>query len=255
MNTKSLLFVWRDEVTSLYFHVGTLTYNGRIYTFEYTHHSQADRKVKDAIDHGYELHPAFPQLTKKYESIKLFSAFARRIPSKSRMDYDEVLKKLSLPEDADQMDILRATRGMIGNNPYFFDEPLRLVEGNILTNHFYISGMRHRGLSMNWDRSIQIGDELVLKPDLGNPVDSNAVKILTQDQIWLGFVPGIFSKAIRALLEREVKMKVVIDEINAAHAPQWWVRVSFQSILDQEQSTELSQSGIKELEGLIIHAA
>src|SRR5690625_2576584 len=166
MNTKSLLVVWRDEGTCLYFHVGTLTYNGRIYTFEYTHHSQADRKVKDAIDHGYTLHPAFPQLTKKYESEKLFSAFARRIPSKSRIDYQQVLKNLSLPKDADQMDILRATRGMIGNNPYFFDEPLRLIDGNILSNHFYISGMRYRGISENWYTSVQKGDELILEPHL-----------------------------------------------------------------------------------------
>jgi len=255
MNTKSLLLVWRDEKTHLYFHVGTLTYDGSLYTFEYTHHSQAERKVKDAIEHGYTLHPAFMQLTKKYESKELFPAFSRRIPSENRIDYQQVLKNLSLPKDADQMDILRATRGMIGNNPYFFDEPLRLTDDNILSNHFYISGMRYRGIPKNWHTSIQKGDNLVLEPHLDNPVDSNAVKILTKDHVWLGFVPGIFAKAIRALLKREVKMHVVIDEINPTHAPQRWIRVSFQSILNQDHSTVLSLKDIKELDGLFVQVA
>jgi len=47
------------------------------------------------------------------------------------------------------MDILREIREMIGNNPYFFDEPLRLVDGKALTNKFYISGMRYNDLSEN----------------------------------------------------------------------------------------------------------
>lgn len=77
----------------------------------------------------------------------MFPAFVRRISTKSRVDYDKVLGKLSLPKDADQMDILRATREMIGKNLYLFDEPSRMFDGNILNNHFYISGMRYSKLS------------------------------------------------------------------------------------------------------------
>lgn len=251
MTNKSLLLVWRSKETELYYHVGTLTYDEDFYTFEYTHHSDAKRKVNDAINHGYVLHPAFPHLTKKYKSKTLFPSFARRNPSENRVDYEEILNKLSLTSEADQMDVLRATRGMIGSNPYFFAEPLRLSNDNILSNHFYISGMRYRSLSDSWFLSLNIGDKLLLKHDYNNPVDPNAIKIFTMDGKWLGFVPGIFAKAIRALLERNVEMSVIIDEINPTYNPQQWVHVSFQSILDKGQLTE----EIDGLEGLFFKAA
>ena|SRR5690625_325751 len=251
MSVKSLLLVWRDKKSRLYFHVGTLTYNGDLYKFEYTHQSKAYRKVKAALNVGYTLHPAFPQLTKIYESEKLFPAFARRIPSKSRVDYGEVLKKLSLPKEADQMDILRATRGMTGKNPYFFDEPLRLIDNNILKNNFYISGMRYREFPDPWSTLLREGDELILEPDFENEVDPNAVKIFTKDKLFLGFVPGIFSKAIGALLKRNTEMKITITQINPTYTPQLWVKVNFQSVLEKN----LSNTELIELDSLLILAA
>src|SRR5690625_1285664 len=137
---KSLLLVWRDKKSSLYFHVGTLNYNGTKYEFEYTHQSNANRKVHDAMKHGYRPHPAFVDLKKKYESSKLFPAFDRRIPSKDRVDYLKILKDLNLPVDADRMDILSKTRGIISSDPYFFEEPLRMNEmDNTLSTNFYVS--------------------------------------------------------------------------------------------------------------------
>lgn len=251
MSIKSLLLVWRDAKSKLYFHVGTLTYDGFEYIFEYTYQSQAERKVMDAIQYGYNLHPAFPVLNETYKSTKLFSAFARRIPSENRLDYKEVLKRLSLPKDADSMDLLKATRGMIGGNPYFFDEPLRLDKDNILSTSFYVSGMRYQDLSEDWYYNIRQGEVLKLTPDDGNPFDSNAVQILTNDEKRLGYVPGIFSKAIKALLEREVEMKLVVEKINPTYAAQWWVQVCFKSKLDQTQSTR----DIQELQGLVMQVA
>jgi len=51
------------------------------------------------------------------------------------------------------------------------------------------------------------------------------------DYIFLGYAPGIFAKAIRALLVRYVKMTLVIDQINPNYTSEWWVRMSFQSAL------------------------
>lgn len=251
MTTKSLLLIWRDANSKLYFHVGTLTYDGHVYTFEYTFRSKATRRVHDAIEHGYTLHPAFPNLNKTYVADKLFSAFARRIPSSNRLDYNEVLKKLSLPAHADQMDILRATRGMTGRNPYIFDEPLRLTSDNVLKNKFYISGMRYSELPENWSSMIQKGDELVLKPDVNNAYDANVVKILTQNKLVLGYVPAVFAKAIRALLDREAEMNVVVNEINSNYSPQWWIQIDFQSVLEKNHIAK----DIVELEGLFTDAA
>src|SRR5699024_4073333 len=112
-----------------------------MYTFEYTHHSKANRKVNDALKRGYCLHPAFLDLKKKYVSSKLFLAFNRRIPSKAPVDYKKILEDLKLPADADRMDILCKTRGIISSDPYFFEEPLKDNEASTeLTTHFYIMG-------------------------------------------------------------------------------------------------------------------
>jgi len=46
-------------------------------------------------------------------------------------------------------------------------------------------------------------------------------------------------------------MNVVIDEINPTYTPQWWIRVSFESILEQVQSTV----DIEELDGLVMLVA
>lgn len=251
MNNKSLLLIWQDEESRLYFHVGTLNYNGSLYQFEYTHQIKADRRVHDAINYGYTLHPAFTNLTKKYESKKLFPAFARRIPSPNRVDYGDVLKALSLPKDADEMDLLRTTRGMMGKNPYSFYEPLRLIDGNVLMNNFYINGMRHSELANHWYETIEIGEELYLERDLKNPKDPNAVKVLTSDQMQLGYVPGVFAKAVSALLERKVTMSVVVEDMKPTFSPQWWVHVNFKSVLEQ---TDLPE-GIDELAGLVILVA
>jgi len=247
---KSLLLIWQDKKSRLYFHVGTLTHDGNLYQFEYTHQIKASRRVHDAMGYGYTLHPAFPDLMKRYKSEKLFPAFARRIPSPNRIDYEDILKALALPIDADQMELLRATRGMIGQNPYIFAEPLRLVDGNILKSSFYINGMRYSNLSDYWYKSIKIGDELILERDTTNSVDSNAVKILTSNRVHLGYVPGVFAKAIGALLDRDVAMNVVVEDMKPNFSPQWWVRVSFRSALDQ-----IVPNDIVELDGLVESAA
>lgn len=251
MEMKSLLLIWRDRISRLYFHIGTLTYDGKIYQFEYTHQIEGERRVHDAINHGYSLHPAFPDLMKKYKSEKLFPAFARRIPSEDRVDYKEVLQELGLPKSASKMDLLRATRGMVGKDPYFFDEPLHLHDQNILSNYFYISGMRYIDLPKNWNFTLKKGDKLYLEQAPSNPVDPNAVKILTKNGIHLGYVPGVFAKAISALIERKVQTNVYVDEIKPTFSPQWWIRVKFESILDQSQTTE----EIDSLKGLVVSAA
>lgn len=250
---KSLLVIWRDKISTLYFHVGTLTYDGHVYRFEYTHHCKANRKVHDAIDHGYRLHPAFVELEKKYESKSLFPAFDRRVPSDDRVDYAEILKDLNLPPNANRMDLLRETRGIISSDPHFFEEPLVLDENNRLSNHFYVNGMRHRDdLPKDWDSLVRKGDRLKLEPEKNNIYDPYAIKLKTEDGLWLGYIPGVHAQAITALIERDIKVILTVDETRPAYAPQWWVRVSLEASLGKIRDNSLEKD---ELEGLVFRAA
>lgn len=247
---KSLLVVWKDKKSLLYYHVGTLNYDGEKYVFNYTIQSQSHRKVKEAIRNGYRPHPAFPDLYKEYISPYLFPAFDRRIPSSDRVDYDEILKALNLPENADRMDILRVTRGMLSGDAYSFEEPLRLNQNNIIETNFYISGMRHQGLGENWKSKVNVGDDLIAIPEPENDKDPYAVRIETGNGVKLGYIPGIYAQAVSALLRNNCKLKLTIKNIRPSFAPQWWVHVS---LIGELSIRQLQYH--EELDGLILKVA
>lgn len=249
---KSLLLIWRDKNTKSYFHIGTLTYDGDVYTFEYTHHSNAPRKIQEAMKYGYRLHPVFPKLKKKYSSKSLFPTFHRRIPSSDRVDYDEILDDLQLRKDADRMDILQKTRGIVAGDPYFFEEPLRLNQNdNLLSMNFYINGMRYRDLPDNWSDGISIGDKLY---GIHEPaeMDNYAIQLHSKDGLWLGYVPAIYTGAIHALLERNIKLNFIVTEKRPHYTSEWWLRVAFTAELDMDKDNEISN---KELNDLVFYVA
>lgn len=243
MTFKSLLFIWRDKNSSLYFHIGTLTYDGEMYSFEYTYHSKENRKLFDAMKHGFTYHPAFKDIKKKYTSTALFPAFDRRAPSPERIDYFDILSDLNLSFDADRMDMLKKTRGIISNDPYFLESPLRLKNNNKLVTDFYISGMRHRELSSEWENSVEIGDTLTPVLEEDNTVDPYAIKLMTNNDLWLGYVPGVYAQAVHALIKRKENIEIVVEAMRTNYAPQWWVKVSFESSLSagKNKMSELSE--------------
>ncbi|MBU5343676.1 HIRAN domain-containing protein [Caldifermentibacillus hisashii] len=244
---KSLLVTWKDTKSNLYYHVGTLNYDGEKYLFVYTIQSNSHRKVKEALQNGYRPHPAFPDLHKEYISNKLFSAFDRRIPSHDRVDYDEVLKSLGLPKDADRMDILRETRGMISGDHYSFEEPLRLFHDNHFETNFYINGMRHQSLGEDWSTMVKPGDTLNAVPEKNNVADPYAVRIETVSGKCLGYIPGIYAQAVSALINNKMQLQLTVINTQPEKAPQWWVRVSLKGHLNLQTLTNNNRQELEEL--------
>ncbi|WP_079477550.1 HIRAN domain-containing protein [Halobacillus salinus] len=229
---KSLLLVWKNKLDNLYYHVGTLNYDGTKYLFHYTDESNSSRSVNEALKKGYTLHPAFPELNKKYESKSLFEAFNRRIPDKSRRGYDEILEEFNLDLSSDRMDLLRETRGALSGDPYTFEEPLRL-NGSQLKTNFYINGMRHReNLDKNWPDHINEGNTLNLEIEEGNKHDVYAVKILDDYGTHIGYVPGIYAQAVYSLVKQEAPIRITVLQTRPNFAPQWWVRVEMNAFVE-----------------------
>ena len=245
---KSLLVVWKNKENELYYHIGTLNYDGKSYNFEYTYRSKSTRNVIEAQREGYRLHPAFPELKKTYQSETLFPAFNRRIPDTSRLGYYEILKEFSLPTTADRMDVLRETRGKIAGDPYSFEEPLRL-NGDKLSTNFYISGMRHRNhLPENWEDYFSVGDLLFAEIEQDNEYDSYAVKIITDNGTHIGYIPGIYAQAVHSLLNQAVPIELQIRQLRPNFAPQWWMRVELTATIELESG---NHSYVNNLDGLI----
>ncbi|AQQ54110.1 HIRAN domain-containing protein [Planococcus lenghuensis] len=239
---KSLLLIWKCKKDSLYYHVGTLSYDGNLYKFEYTHASQSTRDVKSAMKQGYSLLPAFPLLKVKYEAAHLFEAFNRRIPDRSRVGYGDFIKDYGLTERADRMDILQATRGALANDPYTFEQPLRL-NGDKLSASFFINGMRHRDeLKNSWMHEVTAGDLLLLQLEPENEIDPHAIRVLTKQGLHLGYIPGVYNQALHALLTRGVPLTLRVKKIRPSFAPQWWVEVSFEARVDLQDAESLEKS-------------
>jgi hypothetical protein len=246
-NVKSLLVIWQNKETSLYYHIGTLTFDGITYFFTYTHHNDSPRTVMEAIRNGYFLHPSFPVIDKTYKSENLFPAFDRRIPSAEREDYNLILNDLGLDLNSDRMDILRVTRGMLSGDTYSFEQPLRL-KNNKLQTDFYINGMRYQNLPENWNMNIHKDDCLQLIPEPSNPYDKRAVRIETLSGIHLGYVPGFYAEAIKSLIEYNTRPILTIKEIRPKSSPQWWVHTEFSCDIKNPGSFfhEVSLSGVIE---------
>ncbi|AJD92860.1 hypothetical protein JMA_35430 [Jeotgalibacillus malaysiensis] len=244
---KSLLLVWKNYKNDLYYHIGTLSFNGEVYTFEYSFNSDSTRNVKSAIDNGYTGHPAFPSLDKVYTSDHLFEAFNRRIPDQSRIGYENFLSDLNLTNQADRMDILQATRGALANDPYTFEQPLKLND-ETLSATFFINGMRHREFNdQEWLNEIDSGDRLHMEIEPDNFADPYAVKILSSNQVHLGYVPGIYNQALFALLKRDVPLKLLVRKIRLDFSPQWWVEVDFEAKVNINDTDLLIKSNLNHL--------
>src|SRR5690625_5043611 len=238
---KTLLVVWQDETSRLYYHIGTLSYYKDYYEFSYTTKKLGQRKLGDALGKGYMVHLAFPNTDKAYRSEKLFATFDRRLPSADRHDSKAILKDLGLTTDASKMDILRATRGRLAADTYSFEQPLRREEDGKIRSSFFIHGMRHQNLSENWFSRLADSSfvRLIQEPD--NFYDENAVAIFTKGGKKLGYVPNFYSQAIFSLLEKDMPYTARVAYLNEKSHPHWWVKLDYESEVPVDQSVRLEK--------------
>src|SRR5699024_4427213 len=235
---KTLLVVWQDEVSRLFYNIGTLSHYNDYYGFTYTSIDSGPRKLGDALKQGYMIHPAFPDVDKTYRAKTLFPAFDRCIPSPDRADFEAILADLDLEKDASKMEILRATRGRLANDSYSFEQPLRREQDGKLHSSFFIHGMRHRELPDEWAYWLTESRLLKLIHEPTNSKDSNAVGIYTMDDKMLGYVPNFYSQAIASLIKHGASPVVRVTHLNEKSHPHWWVKVSFESEIPLEQGIE-----------------
>jgi hypothetical protein len=83
---------------------------------------------------------------------------------------------------------------------------------------FFIAGVVFRGESaINAINELEIGDELILKPEPENEFDSNAIAIYS-GEVHLGYVPKKFSAELAAALEI-TDYECIVEVINPKEKP------------------------------------
>lgn len=224
---ESLWLVWQHSKNRSYYHIGTLSYFNNHYEFSYT--KDGSWKLRDALDHGYMLHPAFPDDQKVYSSKNLFAAFDRRLPSQDRSDFKDILNDLGLDKLSTKMELLEETRGRLVNDMYSFERPLRVENDGKIHTSFFIHGMRYQNLSPEWPNWLPRHQIVKLTPEPENEFDPYAVAIYTQGGKKLGYVPGFYSMGIYSLIENGANPAVHVTYVNEKSTPNWWVKVVFAS--------------------------
>lgn len=205
-----LWLIWQNIETRQRYHVGRLLHQDGVYTFSYET-SGYRRKLAEAMENGYRPHLAFPDTHRVYTSNKLFGPFARRLPDPRRPDYQIVLQELGLPLDSTEMDVLRATGGILATDSYEFVSPI-IVEGNCFDLDFFVAGWRYYDGESAIEQ-LQRGDVVDLSLDPENPEDNKAVLVMSVNGEKLGYIPAFYSGWMFEIIQKKCRYQASIEGI------------------------------------------
>jgi len=194
-NIKSdyLYLIWKNPQTRLRHVVGILKKNDK-YEFYY------GKETKKCQEEGFDLLVSFPDINKKYVSDKMFPEFSSRIPGPNRIDIDEILKKYEL-EAYNDFELLKRSGAKTSLDTLEFIDPILNLKNSNITREFYIAGTRYYCKKDN-EEMINKGDDAILKPEISNKVDKNAIKIEINN-IFVGYVPKYYSEIVSKYLNKK----------------------------------------------------
>ena len=222
INDRDYIYlIWKDYKSRQRYIVGELSKNGK-YEFKY--------RIKDldnAIEKGFEPLVAFPNINEVYENYDVFPAFSSRLPDKRRKDVKEILVKYKL-EKYDAFELLKKSGGKLPTDSLEFIDPIFLEETNIV-REFYIAGVRHHDYcnekTKNENFQIEINENLTLKKDSKNKHDKYAVKLISKENKFLGFIPIFFSKGISEAVDNNRGITCIVINIECGNACEECIKV------------------------------
>ena len=210
LSNNYLLLIWKDPNTRTNYTIGKLSHDEK-YEFEYL------ESAKDATVAGWEPLEAFPEQGKIYKSKNLFPVFSSRLPDRKRRDIEKILSKYEL-NAFDEFQLLRKSGARLPIDTYEFVDPIFSDEENI-ERDFYIMGIRHHaacgGSNCEFLPSVHVGDLLRLEEEPQNKHDEFAIKVLTAQGEFLGYIPRYYSKSITERIQSGMTYSCKILEITA----------------------------------------
>jgi hypothetical protein len=99
---------------------------------------------------------------------------------------------------------------------------------------FYAAGVKFRPDWRGNLASLKINEELTLEPEPTNRYDKNAIKLISQKGIFLGYVPAKTGEAlaITQLMERGMKLKATVMELALEFEPWTALQVRVEEVRD-----------------------
>ncbi len=213
LNEKDYIYlIWKSPINRRQFIVGELSKNS-YYKFNYGF------EFEEAKKEGFQALVSFDDanITKIYKNDVLFPVFSSRLPDKKRRDIENILLKYGLKE-YDEYELLKRSGARLPIDNLFFIEPIFNNGENHIEKNFYIAGLRHylgcNGENCDQAIELKLNDELNLVYEIDNQYDVNAIKVLNNKNIHIGYIPRYYAKAIKDLLEYGYKYSCQVINIH-----------------------------------------
>ena len=209
-----LFVIWQDPDSRALFPVGRLSNDGEGYRFAYTRGAEQSTR--------FSPFGRMNDLNTVYRSEELFPLFANRLLRKSRPEYADYLRWLGLDGGRYEplQELARTGGARQTDSLLIYARPERTARG--YECRFFGHGIRYLDPEVHGKISSLVeGQRLYPLLDVQNPVDSNAVGLMTGAPSWfIGYVPRYLAPDVRALLEAPDRANMVIQvERNNADAP------------------------------------
>lgn len=175
---------WKDPILRKRYKIGELSYTGKEYIFEYY------KNLEEAKKAGFNKLGEFKNFEEKYSNSELFLTFSTRLPNRKRKDFKKFLEENKISEEANDLEILLATRGVLATDTIELFEKIDFEKNEIAC---FLVGTRHY-INENTYLSENMEIELVLEQD--NEYDNFAIYANNSKKEKLGYIPNIFSKDI-----------------------------------------------------------
>lgn len=186
-----------EDCTLRYFYAGT--------EFE---RRNPRRTFDQLLGLGYQGYPAFP-LRREMHVGGVLSAFMRRLPPRTRSDFDEYKHQFRLASDLSLSDfaLLGKTEAKLPSDGFSVVDPL---DGAVDRCELMLEVVGHRYYAANVQ--LAVGDLLTIQPEPGNKVDPTAIALLAKNQT-IGYINRLQTSAFhRWLAERDVS--AVVERLN-----------------------------------------
>lgn len=218
--SPNVLFVtWQSPENRATFPIARLLHRGEEPRYEFVF----VRGVHDAEQHGLTLFRELPETGRVYWFDELPPLFTSRLMRRSRPDFVDHVTRLGLGNLGDALPpelILARSEGRKVTDhieiaaPADFDPASRSW-----IYHGFARGLRHVPGAEEAVRTLRVGDELGIEPDIANEWSTRALSVRRADRARLGFVPHILVGEFGGLIESDAAVRAHVARVNLPPAP------------------------------------
>ena len=207
-DTDKIYLTWKKDTLSKRHIIGVLTRDDNQYFFKYL-----PGNLAIAQQSGFSYYPAFDN-TKKVYKENVIDVFARRLLNPARRDYDDFLKYWGAENYKDDIfAILGLTGAKLLTDNFEFIAPHQEYPASFNTNISWINVDSEQVVNSIKQLPIEvINQKIMLLPEPENEFDSNAVKVLF-DNDKLGYIKSIHCKNIFDAIAAGYKVKHKVANI------------------------------------------